>query len=89
VRSGDGGASWRDVATGVDASLTGGTVLSDGRIALVSQAGAVLVSGDGGRSFRAAGAGGAGRVAPAAALAEAGGGAFVLAGPAGVRRERP
>ncbi|HMA47242.1 MAG TPA: hypothetical protein VKP11_08595, partial [Frankiaceae bacterium] len=88
LRSGDGGASWREVATGVDASLTGGTVLPDGRIALASQSGRVLVSGGGGGSFRPIGSGSPGRVPPAAAIAAAEPDAVVLGGPAGLRRER-
>ena len=87
VRSGDGGASWQVVPTGTDASLTGGTVLPDGRLVLASQEGRVLVSEDGGRSFRSAAAA-AGRVPPAASVAAVDAEILVLAGPAGLRRER-
>jgi photosystem II stability/assembly factor-like uncharacterized protein len=50
-RSGDGGASWTSVETGLPVALTAGTVTPDGRVVLVSQAGHALVSGDDGRSF--------------------------------------
>ena len=52
-RSGDGGASWSKIETGVPAGLTGATVLQDGRIVLVSQIGNVLISNDNGLSFKA------------------------------------
>jgi AAHS family 4-hydroxybenzoate transporter-like MFS transporter len=87
VRSGDGGASWRAATTGVDGALAAGTVLPDGRLVLVSQAGRVFASGDGGRSFRPAGSAG-GRLPPAASVAVAGPETLVIAGPAGLRRER-
>lgn len=47
----DRGASWRKIETGVPVGLTGSAVTEDGRIILVSQAGNVLVSKDGGASF--------------------------------------
>lgn len=50
-RSGDRGDSWQRVDTGQSESLSAGTVLADGSPALVSQAGAMLVSRDAGRSF--------------------------------------
>lgn len=50
-RSGDRGDTWQRVDTGQSESLSAGTVLADGSPALVSQAGAVLVSRDAGRSF--------------------------------------
>ncbi|MFH0730679.1 MAG: YCF48-related protein [Pseudomonadota bacterium] len=50
-RSGDGGASWGKIETGILAALTSGTVLADGRIVLVSQMGNILVSSDNGVSF--------------------------------------
>jgi photosystem II stability/assembly factor-like uncharacterized protein len=46
-RSRDGGRQWDKLETGVTVALTGGTVLPDGRIALVSQAGDVLAASDG------------------------------------------
>lgn len=86
VRSGDGGETWEEARTGVDVSLAGGTVLPDGRLALVSQAGRVLVSDDGGRSFR--GGTDEGPAIPATSLAAADARTLVLAGPAGLRRAR-
>jgi photosystem II stability/assembly factor-like uncharacterized protein len=50
-RSGDNGASWRKIETGVPAGLVGSAVTNDGRIVLVSQGGQVLVSKDDGSSF--------------------------------------
>ncbi len=50
-RSTDGGAQWTRIAGGTESSLTAGTTLPDGRIVLVGNSGAVLVSDDAGRSF--------------------------------------
>ncbi|MFC5578584.1 WD40/YVTN/BNR-like repeat-containing protein [Lysobacter niabensis] len=50
-RSLDGGRNWEAVETGITASITAGQVLPDGRLLLCSQAGDVLVSGDGGAHF--------------------------------------
>ncbi|MDM0051539.1 YCF48-related protein [Variovorax sp. J22R115] len=86
VRSTDGGRSWSQVTTGVQTGLTAGLRRSDGRIVLVSQAGHVLVSQDDGASFQSL------RVdqpMPAAAVAEAAGGALVIAGPRGAARPLP
>jgi len=83
VRSGDGGATWLPVATGVEETLTGGAALPDGRLALVTAAGQVLVSRDDGRSF---GPMAEGRGGPAAGVVAAGPGALVLVGSGGVRR---
>lgn len=85
LRSADGGVSWREIPTGLEVALTGGVALPDGRLVLVSQAGDLLVSADGGRSF--------GRVrreraSPAAAVAPAGAGEVVIAGADGLRVER-
>jgi photosystem II stability/assembly factor-like uncharacterized protein len=80
----DRGASWRAIDTGVASALTGATVMPDGRIVLVAEAGQLLVSGDEGASFRLARDGPA---PPASAAAPAGPGALVVAGPAGVRIE--
>lgn len=52
LRSSDGGASWREIKTGVSAGLTGATLLEDGRFVLVSQIGHVLVSSDNGITFK-------------------------------------
>ena len=50
-RSSDVGASWKQVNTGTDQSVSGGTQLDDGRIVLAGLSGTVLVSRDGGKSF--------------------------------------
>ena len=51
-RSRDAGKSWQQIDTGVLTGLTGATLLVDGRIALVSQGGQVLVSRDKADSFQ-------------------------------------
>jgi photosystem II stability/assembly factor-like uncharacterized protein len=51
-RSPDGGSSWQQVTTGVNASLNNGVILDDGRIALVTQDGRIVISADGGATFR-------------------------------------
>lgn len=56
-RSDDQGRTWHKLATETPASISAGLELADGRLALVSQAGEVLVSADRGASFmRLAGA---------------------------------
>ncbi|WP_460758192.1 WD40/YVTN/BNR-like repeat-containing protein [Lysobacter fragariae] len=50
-RSTDGGASWQRVPAGPEVSLTGSSVLADGKWVLVNMAGMVLVSGDSGQTF--------------------------------------
>ena len=50
--SGNRGATWEKIETGVSLSLTDGKELPDGALVLVSQEGVVLVSRDKGRSFR-------------------------------------
>jgi photosystem II stability/assembly factor-like uncharacterized protein len=83
VRSDDRGATFREVATGVDAAITGSTRLGDGRIVLVTLGGDLLLSDDAGRSFRRLGGG-----PPAAAVAAAGRDSVAIVGPAGARVER-
>jgi photosystem II stability/assembly factor-like uncharacterized protein len=83
LRSGDGGASWHPSVTGVEDALTGGAALPDGRLALVTGAGQVLVSVDDGRSFQPAAVG---RGEPTAGIAPAGGEALALVGQGGARR---
>jgi photosystem II stability/assembly factor-like uncharacterized protein len=51
-RSVDKGETWAAVDAGTEASITAGTMLPGGRIVLVGNSGAVLVSDDHGRSFR-------------------------------------
>ncbi|MNM86193.1 Ycf48-like protein [compost metagenome] len=83
-RSVDGGANWQKIDTGIDAGLTGGVVLADGSIVLVSQAGHVLRSLDKGASFTRLKVS---RVAANFAVAPAPGEALALAGLGGVRLE--
>jgi len=79
-RSEDGGAHWQQVPTGVSVAITSATQLADGRTVLASQAGQVLVSNDGGRSFAAL----ARAARPISSLVPAGTAALVVAGPRGV-----
>lgn len=51
-RSLNGGTSWQKIETAVPASLTGGTVTSDGHIVLVTLLGNILVSDDDGANFK-------------------------------------
>lgn len=51
--SADQGASWQQCSIPVASTLTAGTVLADGRVVLVDDAGSILLSEDGGRGFRA------------------------------------
>ncbi|TDP43618.1 WD40/YVTN/BNR-like repeat-containing protein [Zavarzinia compransoris] len=80
-RSADGGVTWDKVETGVQVGLTGAAG-ADGRLLMVSQAGHLLVSADGGQHFQPAPVGGP---LPAAAVADAGNGVVVIAGPRGLR----
>jgi photosystem II stability/assembly factor-like uncharacterized protein len=82
VRSTDGGRSWASVPTGIGVGLTASTLDERGRIVIVSQAGHVLVSSDDGASFAAAKVE---RPIPAAAVASAGAGTLIVAGPRGVQ----
>ncbi|MDD2058355.1 YCF48-related protein [Pseudomonas sp. GD03860] len=50
-RSLDKGHSWEKVDTGISNALTGSAVLADGRIALVSQGGQMLVADPSGKQF--------------------------------------
>jgi photosystem II stability/assembly factor-like uncharacterized protein len=83
-RSRDAGKSWQQVATDVQTGLTGAAVFGEGRIALVSQGGQLLVSSDHAASFKA--------VAdikplPIFGVSAAGGNALALVGARGVRIE--
>ena len=84
-RSRDGGTTWEAIETGITASITGGTVLPDGRLLLVSQAGDALLSDDDGAHFR--------RLVLQAPMPYTGvavsGDALVLTGVRGVRVEHP
>jgi photosystem II stability/assembly factor-like uncharacterized protein len=85
VRSVDRGRTWQRVATGVEATLLAAAQLPDGRIALATQDGQLLVSADDGASFRPAGPA---RALPTSALAPIGGDRLVVVGAAGARVER-
>ncbi|MDA8486271.1 YCF48-related protein [Pseudomonas resinovorans] len=82
-RSVDGGASWNQVETGLPASITTGTQLADGRLALLSQAGHLLVSGDDGASFQLQPQQGQ---VPVAAAQASGSDTLVLVGQRGARQ---
>lgn len=82
-RSVDGGESWSRVETGLPVSITTGTQLADGRFALLSQAGHLLVSDDDGASFQLQPQP---DMAPVAAAQSSGPGALVLVGTRGVRQ---
>jgi photosystem II stability/assembly factor-like uncharacterized protein len=51
-RSENAGRSWQRVATGTEALLAGGARLADGTLVIGGLAGVMLVSQDGGQSFR-------------------------------------
>ncbi len=50
-RSVDGGKTWKKLPTGTSGGITAGTILVDGRIALVTQNGGLIVSADEGDTF--------------------------------------
>ena len=83
-RSVDGGISWTRADTGVRVGLTAATVLPDGRLLLVSQAGQVLISADRGASFQPLRQAPSG---PAFAVAAPDGHNIVLGGLRGLRRQ--
>ncbi len=83
-RSSDGGQRWDKVNTGVPVSISAGTELPDGTLALVSQTGDLLTSRDDGRSFARAGA--ASQPLPASGLATTADGRWVLATLRGTHR---
>lgn len=78
----DGGTDWQKVETGVPVGLMGSTVTPDGKIALVSQGGQVLVSCDDGASFQQMMVD---RPTPAAAVVALDGNTLVLAGQRGIK----
>src|SRR5471030_1424839 len=82
-RSTDAGLNWTKVDTGVQVGLTAGTVFGDGRYALVSQGGQVLLSTDHGASFHAMPHATPGPASTVAAVD----GALVLGGLRGLRRQ--
>lgn len=83
-RSTDAGASWQQVATNVQTGLTAGVALDAQHVVLVSQAGQVLSSADGGATFaRVAGA----KPGHAAAVQGDGKGGLVIGGARGLRQQ--
>ncbi len=83
-RSVDAGRSWQKVDTGTQVGLTAASVLPDGRFVLVSGAGQVLQSGDGGANFQLVrGA----KAAPASGVVALGGDALLLGGLRGLRTQ--
>ncbi|HEY2977281.1 MAG TPA: YCF48-related protein [Burkholderiaceae bacterium] len=83
-RSRDGGRSWQQVRTPVQTGLTGSAVLGDGRIALVSQDGRVMLSADNGGSFESVPSA---KPTPLYGVAPSGNGGLALVGARGVRVE--
>ncbi|KQV82209.1 hypothetical protein ASD15_09100 [Massilia sp. Root351] len=80
--SGDGGQNWRRAQTGVQTGLTAGAVLNDGALLLLSQAGHVLRSADGGATFAPVRQD---RPAPAAAALALPDGRVLVGGPRGLQ----
>lgn len=83
-RSADGGRRWDAVDVGTPVTITAGTELPDGTLALTNQIGELLTSRDDGRSFARAGS--AGQPLPAAGLAATADGRWVLATLRGTHR---
>jgi photosystem II stability/assembly factor-like uncharacterized protein len=84
-RSRDGGRNWAKCDTGVSSGITGGTVLNDGRLVLVTQSGHVLVSRDDGASFAPVGIE---RPLPFHGVTQVSADAIAIAGLRGMRVER-
>ncbi len=83
-RSADAGTTWKKVETGIPVGIICGTVMDDGRIVLVNQAGNLLVSADNGESFSQA------KVEQpfsATSVAPLGDQTVMLAGPRGMRKQ--
>jgi photosystem II stability/assembly factor-like uncharacterized protein len=83
-RSPDGGRTWQKAETGVDTGLTGGTLLDDGGILLVSQGGQLLLSRDNAGHFTAVPGL---KASPAFGVVPAAGSSVALVGARGVRLE--
>lgn len=81
-RSLDGGGSWQKVTTGLQVGLTAAVLLPDARLALISQAGQVLLSADDGASFQPLKQAAS---RPTSAVAIGAAGQLVLAGVRGAR----
>jgi photosystem II stability/assembly factor-like uncharacterized protein len=82
LRSSDGGRSWSELATGVQAGLTAHARLADGSWLLASQSGQLLISRDAGQHFQALPLE---RTLPASAIVAAGPRALVLVGARGAQ----
>jgi photosystem II stability/assembly factor-like uncharacterized protein len=78
----DGGRAWRQVASGLPASIQAGTVFADGTLLLASETGQLAVSRDGGNSFKVLGR----TVQPAAGLLPLSGRTVLVLGPRGAER---
>ncbi|MDM0050460.1 YCF48-related protein [Variovorax sp. J22R115] len=78
----DEGAAWKAVHTGLDASIVGGAVATNGTVALVDQSGGIALSIDGGLSFTRSSLR---SQVPLAAVAFASTSSLVLGGPRGLR----
>jgi len=83
-RSSDRGAHWQRIPTGINGGIVSGDVRPNGDIVLVSQAGEVLVSSDGGATFKPKVDGP--RFAAAGIVASPDGG-WLTVGPSGIRNE--
>ncbi|HET7794594.1 MAG TPA: glycosyl hydrolase, partial [Rhizobacter sp.] len=83
LRSDDGGATWTEIATGLQVGLTASARTNDGAWLLASQAGHLLMSRDNGRSFQPLVT--KTKPLPAAALVAAGAQGVVIAGPRGLQ----
>jgi len=80
--SDDGGRDWRQVVSGLSASIQAGTVFADGTLLLASETGQLAVSRDGGTSFKVL----ARTVQPAAGLLPLSGRTVLVLGPRGAER---
>ena len=78
----DGGRNWRQVATGLPASIQAGAMLSDGTLLLASETGQLSASRDGGNSFKLLSR----SVQPAAGLLPLSDRAVLVLGPHGAER---
>lgn len=85
-RSMDDGQTWTQVETGVRNTISAGTRLVDGTIVLATQAGEVIASDDGGRSFRARGVS---ATVPVTTLLETNAGKLVASSMRGMRDLAP
>jgi photosystem II stability/assembly factor-like uncharacterized protein len=80
-RSGDGGATWAKIDTGLPASIVSAARTADGATLLADVGGRIAVSVDGGGTF---GKAALAQPMPLTGIADAGGGRLALVGPRGV-----